>query len=783
MYNITHMRMGNLPGSATVSEYDILQVFNWSGIFYYDGKYNRSDEIATDTAEIKTGTSGFVKIPPGRFHQLNITSVDDRNQTAHPVFFVNTNDTSVSSVDITTTYVSNKIIKLRGKRNSNISIHLQSIGSRSWSVTINVTLDECPPGFYYPSNENNPANEKVCKCSTGTSNQLYGISDCNNELLIAYLNPQYWAGYVVLQGKYIFLTSNCPKDYCSATRIQIPANLSTSQSANLVCSHHRIGCVCGKCQSGYYVYANSLDYNCGTCNDTLSNHGLLILIISKYLPLTLLMCFIVFFDISLVNGPLNAFILCSQILFTLQMYGNGKIGLPTEASSFANVLIVIATFLYNIWNLNFIEILLPQFCAFRTDSALTAMVLSEYIPAFYVLILCVIFFHFIPWINNCCVCSRLQAVQNCTLKMERMCIRFRHRWSVKNSVINSLTTFLVLSYARITLVTFKLLTPTVLYGPGGQDSLYKKTVVWFDGTKSYFGSEHLPYALSALLILMIFVIIPPVLLLSYPLLPVLTTQLRIQDNWIVKKLICNPLSKCIPIFDAFQSCYKDKYRFFAGLLFVYRLAALAVFAFTPTTATNLAWIQGFLLSILLLHCVCQPYKKNLYNFVEGSIFVILISITVITFYRLFQAETTHTPTNASFWIQTVLLYCPLAYFVIYMNYRILLWLHPRVMSVKQCLHQLYHNNGNHLLDNADLLSSHEFPGRIESDDEHYSNSDSTTESVMSGDEQQDGNDGDDDDDDDNDDDVEMIHSVQWNNIDDGSYNNNYKLSNPTDWSK
>ena len=51
---------------------------------------------------------------------------------------------------------------------------------------------------------------------------------------------------------------------------------------------------------------------------------------------------------------------------------------------------------------------------------------------------------------------------------------------------------------------------------------------------------------------------------------------------------------------------------------------------------------------------------------------------------------------------------------------------------------------------------------------------------MSADEQQDGNDGDDDDDDDV---VEMIHSVQWNNTDDGSYNNNYKWCNPTDWSK
>lgn len=184
------------------------------------------------------------------------------------------------------------IVKLHGKIYSNISLHLQSINSRSWSVTINVTLDECPPGFHFPSNENEPPDsEKVCECSSGTAEELYGVNNCDNRLLVAHLNPHFWAGYVDLQGQQLFLTSNCPKDYCSATRIQIPANLSSSQPTDLVCSHHRIGYVCGKCRSGNYVYINSPDYNCGPCNDTLSEHGHLILLTTKYLPLTLLMCF------------------------------------------------------------------------------------------------------------------------------------------------------------------------------------------------------------------------------------------------------------------------------------------------------------------------------------------------------------------------------------------------------------------------------------------------------------------------------------------------------------
>ena len=313
----------------------------------------------------------------------------------------------------------------------------------------------------------------------------------------------------------------------------------------------------------------------------------------------------------------------------------------------------------------------------------------------------------------------------------------------------------MLSYARITLATFKILAPVPLYGPGVQDSHYKKTVVWYDGTMSYFGHEHFPYIMVALFMFIIFVVIPPLLLLSYPLLPVLLTRLGLQDYWIVKKLIINPLSKCVPIFDAFQSCYKDEYRFFAGLLFLYRAAALAIYASTPTTALGYIWIQLFFLLVLFVHCVCQPYKKKWHNFIEAFTFTILASISVISSYRLFQAETFQTQTDVYFWIQLILLCCPLAYFIAFITYKIAKLLHPRVncLCSKSCCNIWRSNN---------LLNSHEFPARSEDDSDNYSTtSESTSESIVSDDEQQRQQQQEDDKQDDNDD-VEMIHPVEWN---------------------
>ena len=315
-------------------------------------------------------------------------------------------------------------------------------------------------------------------------------------------------------------------------------------------------------------------------------------------------------------------------MISLHSFGKVTITLPTETTNAANVLIKIAMFLYNIWNLIFIDYLLPKYCIAKSDTAMS-VIASEYIPAFYVLFLCVVFFNVIPWVCKCFSSSNL-SLQNCAMKMERVCIRVRHHWSVKNSIIHSLTTFVVLSYARIASVTLKLLTPVVLYGEGGMDSSYRKIVVWYDGTMSYFGSDHLPYALGAIFMLITFVIVPPLLLLSYPLLPVLMARLGLEDYWIVKKLIINPLSKCVHIFDAFQCCYKDEYRLFAGLLFVYRTLGLAAFAATIATNSEYVWIQLVLLLALLVHCTCQPYKKKWHNVVEGFIFTIVTSIAAIS---------------------------------------------------------------------------------------------------------------------------------------------------------
>ena len=66
---------------------------------------------------------------------------------------------------------------------------------------------------------------------------------------------------------------------------------------------------------------------------------------------------------------------------------------------------------------------------------------------------------------------------------------------------------------RLANISFDLLVPTRVYHQNGSVvGLY----LFYDATIDYFGREHLPYAILALVVLLVFVLLPLLLLLLYP---------------------------------------------------------------------------------------------------------------------------------------------------------------------------------------------------------------------------------------------------------------------------
>jgi len=674
-----------LPGrdkSKNVS--DVIDVFKWNGTFRYDDT-NTTGQISTEPLNVEkhnNDSDKFLHIPPGQRYNLQIAPVNDIDKRSSAIFFVRSSNTTLSVVDSTYTYTSLGTVQLLGEPDNTIDLELQTIGVRPLSVRFNVKLTDCPPGFYLEKD----GNKSVCWCSSYKEDQSYrGVVKCddNEGVLVAYLRSQYWAGYQTNNHKDL-ITGDCPENYCFINRsglVHLPSVASKELLDKLLCEpKHRTGQLCGECMDGHYVYVNSPTYDCGNCDDSLSKHGVLFLLLLKYLPMALFLCLILFFNVSLVNGPLNAFILFSQIIFAMDIYASGAISKAGSGDWLADRLVRFYKFSYGIWNLDFFETLVDPFCTVKFKSALPVLV-YQYASACFPLLLFVFFFNVLPWVFNWFAMSRINCIQTCALKLQRVCIRFRSRWSVENSAIHGFTTLLVLSYAKITSLTWLLLSYGVLYGPGGEESDVVVKVAWLDGTKPYLRGEHGKYSIAAFVFLFSFVLFAPIFLMLYPYLPKLISSLNWEEKWVVKKLSLFPLHHAVPFFDAIQGCFKDEYRFFAAFYFVYRAIAFAIYSFTITIALHYLWQIGFYTIILLIHCLFQPYKKRWHNCVDAFILSLLIAINAVSFYRYYQYTAALSDSVKSFWIQLLIIYLPLCYFLIYVAKRWFRWCRPRAAKV------------------------------------------------------------------------------------------------------
>ena len=655
---------GNLPGSVDINSTSLDFLFSRTFHFANSSGPAFGDNSMTDVISITVNDPTPIKLSPGRLHSFNITSLDELSNTVTPVFFVHTLNPNESAVDTSTVYTYDNQIRLYGHPNSIVTLKLQTISGRPWSYTINVTLSECPPGFYY--NNASDVYSRQCVC---TSDGYYGIYSCDNINMLVYLYPYFWAGTIHSKGKLTFVTADCPLGYCNVSDPSnpVPVTLSLEDSAKFETEEclYRNGTLCGKCITGYCVATNSPTYECiDSTSSVLNKYGILWLVILKYIPFTAFLLLIIFFNVGLVDGPLNAYIFFTQIINSVRLLPSGLVHL-NELHEVKNTKLFINFyyFLYGPWNSNYFEMLVPDFCAYKFDSTIKVL-MFEYIPAFYPLVFFVLFYSIIPCIKNCLINSEADMPRRCLLRVERMFIIFRRTWSIRNSIIHGLATFLVLSYAKVTTVTALLVSSTTLYGRRDAEWAIKP-VVRLDGTMDYLKGEHLPYATVAFTILFTVIILPPWLLLSYPLLPNVLNELNLQDKWIFKFLIIKPLDKCVPFFDVFQSCFKNKYRCFAGLYFLYRAMAVAIITIQWRLTTRLIYQQGFFLTIVLIHCVCQPYKLRRYNILDGCIFVILAAINSLSLYNVFNADIYLTTSQASFWIQIVLIYVPFMYFIVF----------------------------------------------------------------------------------------------------------------------
>ena len=691
---------------------NLRQVFRWpnSTFVFSNAECNRSstdnntEEISTDTLNADSKIE-HIEASPGILLDQEKYSEYVRNELgfkSYSVFRGDSLEQDVGNVPGIGRYISRMRIRFAGEPYNKFKLRLVTPWTLSYIIDSEVNLTACPPGFVM-SNENG---DRQCECAVGSANNYRGILFCSYASMKrrAHLQKSYWAGYLRETGsskeytlcsddevKYsphcYFATGRCLRGYCGkiydslSNTTALPSTPSNQEIRKEICDgQNRIGILCGMCKPNYGYNMNN-PIECVPCNTSRTDYIIagLAWITVRVLPLTIMVAVFLLFDIDILSGSMQSFILYSQMLRYLSPLLNKTLNI--EASGVKEIQDASFTF-YNIWRLKFIGSLmerimegLPKACA--EDWSSLAILSLEYLSAAYPLGLifglwCLKALHERICAHFCTPCCRLLR------KPYVMLLRLRRKWSPNSTIIHGLSAFIVFSYTNFLAISVYLVTPSWLHIEGGAHNLCR---VAFDGTMAYGGSRHLPYMVCAILVLLTFVAIPPLILILVPLVPRAAVHLQPERSnrviWLCDKMFSGPKWKFF--LDAFQGGFKPKYSFFAGLFFLYRIVITVTFSFT----VNLEW-QYFLhtaevVLFLVIHCLCQPYRHRIYNIVDTLIYFNMLAVLQIGSFMWERSHNGDDIHEVVFWLALIVMNIPQACFVVYLVYKIGRGIHKLVI--------------------------------------------------------------------------------------------------------
>ena len=314
----------------------------------------------------------------------------------------------------------------------------------------------------------------------------------------------------------------------------IPSHPSQLDAA--VCEFtNRTGQLCGQCVDGMSPAVYSYYPQCVNCST--SNWAKCLTV--SLLPTTMFFLGAVALRLRTAVPHMNGFILFCQILTSpliLRQLGETYyLQHSSHSYMYVGILGDVYTSYLSIWNLDFFRMVHSPFCLHPNTSTLQVLSL-DYIIAAYPLALIILTYTLVTL-----------HYQNCRLVVclwrpfLRCCIHIR---SIHNSLVDAFATFLLLSYVKFLSVSFDILAPTYLWDKWGR---HVGTVLYYDESVDYFGTDHLPYAVLAMTVLLVFTVLPILLLCLYP--------CRCFQKFLNS---CHLRSQALHIFmDAFQGCYKD----------------------------------------------------------------------------------------------------------------------------------------------------------------------------------------------------------------------------------
>ena len=382
---------------------------------------------------------------------------------------------------------------------------------------------------------------------------------------------------------------------------------------------NRTGTLCGHCVNGTAINIHSVIYQCipeSHCGEL----AWLWYVLGELGPLTVLFVVIIVFRPKLISPSMNAFLLLAQVYSMPNILAETKLGFSAVFSHNVDWPVYIQQVIYGMFNLQLSWVVSPILCLGPGTNILTVFVL-QYLTALYPLFLCVVFLVVLELHHYNC-----RPLVWLTKPIASCCIRFQYGCKLGASLIDCLASLFVLSFIKISNVSAFLLLAVPLISVDGKVLRY---VLYYDGSITMFGHQHVPYAVLALCMLTMFTWFPVAFLVLY------------QSKHFQKCLQrCHLQRPQLTMFvELFQGGFKDgtngdkDLRFFAGVYFFIR-AIVALLA-TSSSAYLLMPFLSIIISVAFATTffILKPYKNNFYNHLDGLALLYLAIVIALNTYK------------------------------------------------------------------------------------------------------------------------------------------------------
>ena len=432
------------------------------------------------------------------------------------------------------------------------------------NVSIAVNLTSCPEGFYYDSSA------KVCKCLENSDTIA-----CSVEYGVACILQGYWFGRTanLTSNMSQYTVAPCDPKFCSRATLQLcPSQVTPTLGATFyVLPRENLDDQCDNNQGGFLCYGCREDYEftfqAVRCIPQ-SQCGL-------WQP-PILILFTLLYQVATVTFIILALRLKLKV-------GSGILYGPLFALVATNLLL--------------------NSC--HSSSFITLQVAVTTISS--LLQLNPEFFGYIPW----CFIEALGRLGNYALRYLSPAIiglslfllaciarRFpKFLSAVQRSPVQLICLLMLLTFWSLTETTFMLLIPITIPGVPG-------VRVFNDPDVRYFHGEHIVLALLAIAVALVFILPFAAILLVSPF-------MRAR------------LHRISPILDEFQSCYKDKFRWYSATYLIFWVAISISHQLSPTA------VLMELITLAVLHFVVQPYSNRWLNTMDSLILIDLVLLSAL----------------------------------------------------------------------------------------------------------------------------------------------------------